>query len=84
MAGAVTYTRTGNYLIQARSVTAPDFRLPPPYISSLFWDVTQRILVVTYRRFGTIYLLLLDCLTLEDTVDGLYIIVGNKLPIDVA
>jgi hypothetical protein len=84
MAGALTDTRTVKYLIQAKRVTVPDFRLPPPYISSFLWDVTQRRLVVAYRRFGTTYQLLLDCLALEDAVDGLYINVDNKLPIDVA
>jgi len=24
-------------------------------VSLLFWDVTQRRLIVTYRRFGTVY-----------------------------
>jgi len=48
MASALTDTRTGNYIRNARNVTAPDFRFPPPYVSSLFWDVTQRRLVVTY------------------------------------
>jgi hypothetical protein len=55
--------------------------------SSLFWDVTQRRLVISYRRFGTTYRFhlqrsskprfLLDYLTHEDGSDRLSRNVGN-------
>ena len=39
--------------------------------SPLFWDVTQRRMAVSYRRFGTTYRSnLQDSLTLEDGTDG--------------
>jgi hypothetical protein len=58
----------------------------------LFWDVTQRRLVVNYRRFGSIGFLLLskavknilfflDCLSLREGTAVLSSNVGNEPPI---
>jgi hypothetical protein len=48
--------------------------------SLLFWDVTQRILVVSYRRFGSTCpkYCLKDCLDLEDGTERLFGNVGEK------
>jgi hypothetical protein len=43
---------------------------------SLFWDVTQRMLLIVYRRFGTNYLSY-SCLILEDGIDRVYQNVGK-------
>jgi hypothetical protein len=53
---------------------------------ALFWDVTQRRVVILYRRFGTIYWFYLqgwggrrDVLILEDGPDRLSWNVGTEL-----
>jgi len=43
-----------------------DFRLPLRCETLLFWDVTQRKLAVSYRRF-------LDSLTIADGTDRLFL-----------
>jgi len=45
-------------------------------ISALFWDLTQRVVVVSYRRFGTTYR------ALEGGTDRLYRKSVKKLPLD--
>jgi hypothetical protein len=57
--------------------------------SELFWDITQRRMVIIYRRFGITYRsylegFFLDFLTLEDGTDMLYRNVGKELPLDAA
>ena len=61
--------------------------------SALFWDVTQRRVVVLYRRFGTTYLprleasisqFFLDVWTLEDGTHMLSRNVATELPVDAA
>jgi hypothetical protein len=59
--------------------------------SALFWDITQRIVVIPYRRFGTTYRSYLyvsrnprigiqaGLLTLEDGTDRLSRKVSNEL-----
>ena len=54
--------------------------------SVLFWDITQRIVVIPYRRFGTTYLSYLQgsnprlvSLTLADETDKLSRNVGSEL-----
>jgi hypothetical protein len=53
--------------------------------SALFWDITQRRVIILYRRFRTTYrtsLLFLDFLTLEDGTDTLWRNVGTGLPVN--
>jgi hypothetical protein len=65
--------------------------------SALFWDITQRRVVILYRRFGTTYRSnlkgssyhevmksFLDFLTREDGTDMLSRNVGKQLPHDAA
>jgi hypothetical protein len=64
--------------------------------TALFWGVTQRRVVILYRRFGTTYQshlqgsrsqrrkLVLEFLTLENGTDTLSRNVGKGLPLDVA
>jgi len=60
--------------------------------TALFWAVTQRVAVITYRRFGKTYLShlhwvgsifkgLLGFLTLEDGIERLYRNVGKEIPL---
>ena len=57
--------------------------------SALSWDITQRIVVIPYRRFGTTYRSHLQgsinwrfgFLTLEDGTDRSYRTVGKELPL---
>jgi len=49
--------------------------------SALFWDITQRRVVIPYRRFRTTFL---DFLILEDVTDRLFRNVGKELPLYVA
>jgi hypothetical protein len=60
--------------------------------SALFWDITQRKVVILYRRFGTTYRshlqgsshirrILVGFLDLEDGTDILYRNVGIELPL---
>jgi hypothetical protein len=61
---------------------------------ALFWDIVQRIVVISCRRFGTTYRscfqgsrnperkpFFLDLLTLEHATDTLYQNVGKDLPL---
>ena len=59
-------------------------------ISSLSWDITRRVLVVRYRRFGTTYhsllqessiLAVLGLLDFVDQTDSIFRNVSNHLPI---
>jgi hypothetical protein len=61
--------------------------------TALLWDITQRRVVILYRRFWTIYLIIkgqevqeekVDFLTLEDGTDMLSRNVGKGLPLDAA
>jgi len=59
--------------------------------TALFWAVTQRVVVINYRRFGTTYRfhlqgtirvkILFGLLTFETGTDGLYRNVGKKIPL---
>jgi hypothetical protein len=54
-------------------------------ISALFWNITQRRVIVVYRRFGTTYRSHLHgLLTREDGTDTLSRNVGKQLPHDAA
>ena len=51
-------------------------------ISVLFWDITQRIVAIPYRRIGTTNRChLFGSLTLEDGKDWLSRNVGKELPL---
>jgi hypothetical protein len=54
------------------------------YENALFLDVTQHIMVISYRRFGTMYQSRLqnqEFLTLEDGTDSLSLNVDKELPL---
>jgi hypothetical protein len=59
-------------------------------ISVLFWDITQRRMLMLYRRFGQPIRPIfkgqeeLDFLSLEDGSDRLSLNVGKALPLDAA
>jgi len=46
------------------------------YENTFFWVIMQRVVVISYRRFGTI---IGPILTLEDGTDNCSEAVGNKL-----
>jgi hypothetical protein len=53
--------------------------------SELFWGITQRQVIILYRRFGTTYRSHIqgsNFLTLEDGTDTLSRNVGKGLPLD--
>jgi hypothetical protein len=50
----------------------------------LFWDITQRRVVIPYRRFGHIFKSQEYFLALEDGTDTLSRNVGKRLPLDAA
>jgi hypothetical protein len=59
--------------------------------TAILWDITQRRVVILYRRFGTTYryhlqgsTLFLAFLTLKDGTDTLSRNVGKGLPLDAA
>jgi len=49
--------------------------------SALFWDIKKRVVVIIFRRFGTIYLSHLQELALEYGNDTLFRNVAKKLPL---
>jgi hypothetical protein len=60
-------------------------------ISALFWGITQRLMVIVYRRFWTTYRSQIeevqkkkDFLILEDRTDTLSRNVGKGLPLNAA
>jgi hypothetical protein len=55
------------------------FRRDVDQIYTLFWDITQRRVVILYRRFGTTYRS--NFLTLEDGTDMLSRNIGKVFPL---
>jgi hypothetical protein len=49
--------------------------------SALFWDITKRVVVIIFRRFGTIYCSHLQDLALEDGNNTVFRNLTNELPL---
>jgi len=47
------------------------FKIKTLMITALFWVITQRAVVISYRRFGTTYRSFFGFLILENGTDGL-------------